>query len=104
MLNGHMKSGLRDPRPHFGSLNFPAFQTCQFSRRHAKRWPLCFSFQCMAGYSWEDRSMEFVFRLVQIIRMYDSIFVLVNRLSKMVHFIPCQMIDDAKHAVNLFFR
>ena len=47
--------------------------------------------------------MEFVLGLARIVRMYSSIFVLVNHFSKMVQFIPCQKIDDAKHVVNLFF-
>jgi len=76
---------------------------CQKSRtsRHA-------SFRVLRPLSvpekpWEDISMDFVTGLPEC-GGYDAIWVVVDRLSKMRHFVPCQTTIDARGLAEMFLK
>ena len=48
--------------------------------------------------------MDVFFGLLKTMKGYYSIFVVVDRFSKMAHFIQCKKTLDAEHVAEIFFK
>jgi len=53
--------------------------------------------------SWQDVSLNFILELPKTQKKHNSILVVVDRFSKMAHFIPCFKISDASRVAVSFF-
>ena len=54
------------------------------------------------SWKWEDISMDFIVGLPKTSKGYDSIWVIVDRLTKSVHFLPVKTIYRAQHYAELY--
>ena len=77
--------------------------TCQMAKSHVLpqglHTPLPFPTQ-----PWVDVSIEFIFGLPRTQRNRHCRFVVVDRFSKMAHFIPFNKTSEANHIAELYFK
>ena len=55
-------------------------------------------------WKWEDISMDFIVGLPRTQKCYDSIWVVVDRLTKSAHFLPVNTIYRAKRYAELYIN
>jgi hypothetical protein len=77
--------------------------TCRHAKSKVKPYGL-YTLLLVPKKHWVDISIDFILGLPRSRKGRDSIFVVVNRFSKMTHFIVCHKTDDTTNIVDLFFR
>jgi len=56
------------------------------------------------GWKWEEVSMDFISRLPTSVKGYDSMWVIVDRLTKVAHFIPVRTDFRPHQYAELYFE
>ncbi|GKB89512.1 putative reverse transcriptase domain-containing protein [Tanacetum coccineum] len=58
----------------------------------------------IATYKWERIAMDFVSRLPRTPSGYDSIWVIIDRLTKSAHFLPMKKMDSMEKLTQLYLK
>jgi hypothetical protein len=58
----------------------------------------------ISEWKWEVMTMDFIARFPRTSKQHDSIMVLVDKLTKVVHFIPLKTSHKATNVVDIFLK